>query len=459
MALANIVTANVVVAEAAVEAQPLDIVIVGLTLTGPQDALWGSSLIRQVTGSDYLDTLADVGITDGEAAYEALQVLFSQDAQPRLVYIAKRATPVAQQTDFLLDGGAGAAADGLYRITLAGEQFDVNAVGQTRAQVVTTMQGLIDASPRFTAAIGGTPETVDVTSAEAGAGFSFAAQAPAGESWTITPTQANVGLSSDLTAWEAEKTDWYLVTIPEPVSEYLADDVASTVEAFTRDITSHLRTDSATDTDAPSTPNVATRLAAKNYARTFLRHVPTATDYGHMGPIGLKMPTLPGSDTWANKTIRATTGTAWTFAQRAALVASPYAILDQIASIGAALSGGERVLDGTPFDVIRGADYLKASIIAAVLTVLRQTPAPSYTPQGFAEIGNAISSTLADFVRTGFLAAAYPNGDPGFTVTIPEVPQPGSALRLARETPPFKFTALVAGSIEIVDQIDGVLIQ
>jgi hypothetical protein len=30
---------------------------------------------------------------------------------------------------------------------------------------------------------------------------------------------------------------------------------------------------------------------------------------------------------------------------------------------------------------------------------------------------------------------------------------------VARETPPFEFEALVAGSIEIVDTIEGVLIQ
>lgn len=459
MALANFVNANVVVAEAAVEAQPLDIVIVGLTLTAPQDALWGPDLIRQVTGADYLDTLADVGITDGEAAYEALQVLFSQDAQPRLVYIAKRATAVAQQTDFLLDGGAGAAADGLYRVTLAGVNFDHTASSETRAQVVTALQGLIDAATRYTAAIGGTPETADVTAAEAGVGFAFAASAPAGESWTITPTTANVGLSSDLSAWDAEEDDWYLVTIPEPVSEDLADDVFSTVQAYVRDITAHLRSDSATDPDAPDGGGFALTLALKSYSRGVIWYVPTATDYGHMGPIGLKMPTTPGADTWGNKRIRATAGSKWTFAQRANLNAGPYAVLEQIKSLEAALSGNVRVLDGTPFDVIRGADYLTASIVAAVLTVLIQTPAPSYTPEGFGQIGAAIDGVLASFVSTGFLAQSYPDGTPGYTVTIPAVPPPGSPLRVARKTPPFEFTALVAGSIEIVDQIDGVLIQ
>lgn len=458
MALANIVSANVVVAEAAVEAQPLDIEIVGVTLTAPQVALWGPNLIREVTGADYLDVLAEVGITDGEAAYEYLQVTFSQDAAPRVVYLGQRATVAAQVTNFDL-GDAGAAADGLYRLTLAGTNFDVNAVAQTRAQVVTSMIALVDANPAYGAVNGADAEQLDVTAAEAGVPFSFADSAPAPDVWIAGTTTPNVGLTSDLTAWEAEKTDWYLVTIPEPVSEGLADAMASTVESFTRDITSHLRTDSATDPNAPAGTGFAVTLAASNYSRTVLVHVPTATDYGHAGPIGLKLPTLPGSDTWANKTIRATAGTAWTFTQRAALEASPYALLDQITSISAALSGNYRVLDGTPYDTIRGADYLTASVIAAVLTVLRQTPAPQYTPEGFGEVGAAISSTLAAFVSTGFVSQSYPNGDPGYSVTIPAVPAPGSALRLARRTPPFTFTALVAGSIEVVRDIDGVLIQ
>ena len=47
-------------AESAVEAQPLDITIAGLTLTGPQEGFWGPNLIREVTSADYLDVLAEV---------------------------------------------------------------------------------------------------------------------------------------------------------------------------------------------------------------------------------------------------------------------------------------------------------------------------------------------------------------------------------------------------------------
>jgi hypothetical protein len=442
-----------------VEAQPLDIPLVGLTLTAPQDAAWGPNLIRQVTKADWKDTMDAVGITDGEPAYEFLQVLFGQDAAPRLVYLGKRATPVAQQTDFLLDGGAGPAADGLYRLTLGGVNYDHTASSETRAQVITALQILVDAATRFTAAVGGTPETLDVTAAEAGAGFAFAASAPIGESWTITPTQASVGLSSDLTAWNDELSDWYLATVPEAVSEDVADDMAATLQSFIRDITAHLRTDSATDPNAPAGTGAATALAPKGYSRLTLVHIPTATDYGHAAAIGLKMSTLPGSDTWANKRVRVTAGTAWSFAQRANLESGPYALLDAIPSLERAITGNYRVLDGTPYDVIRGADYLTASIIAAVLTTLTKTPAPSYTPEGFGEIGAAISGELADFVSTGFLAQSYPDGQPGYSVTIPDVPPPGDPLRAQRKTPPFTFTALVNGSIEVVVDIDGVLIQ
>ena len=458
MALANFVDANVVVANAAIEAQPLDIEIVGATLTAPQEALWGSDLIRVVTGADYLDTLAEVGITDGEALYEFLQVTFSQSASPRLVYLGKRSAAVAQVTNFDL-GDAGAATDGLYRLTLSDTNFDVNAVGKTRAEVVTDMVALVAADPRFGAAVGGDAEQLDVTALEAGVGFSFATSAPLGETWTVSTTTPNEGLSTDISLWNDERNDFYLVTIPEPVSEGLADSVYSTVESFIRDITAQLRSDSATDAGAPSGSGFAPTLASKGYSRGLLAHVPTATDYGHAGPLGLKMPTLPGSDTWANKFIVATSGTAWSFAQRQNLESGPYALLDQVTSLERAISGNYRVLDGTPFDVIRGADYLVASIIAAVLNVLTRTPAPSYTPEGFGEIAAAIDGTLSNFVDSGFLAQSYPNGQPGYSITIPAVPPPGDPLRAARRTPPFTFTALINGSIEIVRDIDGVLIQ
>ena len=459
MALATIVSANVIVAPAAVEAQPLDIAILPVTLTGSQDALWGPKLVREVTPSDYLDILAEVGITDGETAYEFLQTAFGQIRQPRLYLLGKAATPVAEVKNFDL-GNAGAAADGLYRLTLAGTNFDVNAVAQTRAQVVTSMIALVGADPRFGAVNGGDAEQLDVTAAEAGVPFTAAGSAPIGEAWFIATTTPNVGPTTDLAAWEAERRDWYMVTVAQAVTQTLADAYAQTAQSYPRDITVMVRTDSAGDPNAAtSTPGIANALSAFSYSRLAIAHVPTATDFDHAAVIGYKMPTLPGSDTWGNKRMRGIDGELWTVAQGANLIAGPYVYFDRIESLGGALSQNVRVLDGTPLDVIRGADYLKASIIAAVLTVLTRDPAPQVTREGFGEIGAAISSTLSEFVNTGFIAATKADGTPGFSVTIPPVPPPGDPDRIARKATGFAFTALVAGSIEIVENIEGLLLQ
>jgi hypothetical protein len=462
MSLQNIVNANIVIAGSQIQAQPLDVPILGVTLTAPQDAAWGPDLVREVRLDTWQATMAEVGITDGEAIYEWLQLAFGQDDVPRLVLLGKRATPQAQVTNFDL-GLAGTAADGLYRLTINGVNYDEIVTGgaTTRAAVITALIATINGgTDPITAAPGGGAEDLDVTADEAGANFVFAASAPAGETWTLATTTPNVGLSSDLTAWEAERQDWYLVTIAEPVSYGLADGFAQTLAAYPRDITGWLRTDTATDPDAATTSatRTAALLAAKGYARLVVPHIPTATDYDHAAIIGLKMPTLPGSDTWA-KLVRGVDGERWTTTEGANLISGPYARFERVDALGRAWAQNVRVVDGTPYDTIRGADYLKASIIAAVINKLTKTPAPGYDQPGFADVVAGVANTQAEFERTGFLAATRPDGTPGSQVTIPAVPPIGDPDRVARKMPPIQWSALVRGSIEIVDEIDGILFQ
>jgi hypothetical protein len=461
MSLAAIVKTNIVIARGAAAPQPLDVPILGVTLTAPQDALWGPALIREVDESSWQQTMTDVGIVDGDPIYEWLQLAFGQTVSPRLILLGKRATPLSQVVNFDL-GAAGPATDGLYRITINGENYDHTASSETKAQVITALLATFPGGQAVTGSAGGSPEDMNVTADEAGASFTWAAAAPAPEAFAITVTQANVGLSTDLDAWEAERADWYLVTIVEAVSFDLANGFAQSLAAFARDITGWLRTDETTDPDAATAlaTRTAARLGALNYTRLVVPHIPTATDQDHAAIIGLKMPTTPGADTWA-KAVDGVDGELWTTTQSNNLISGPYAYFDQIATLGAsfAWTRNVRVVSGVPFDTIRGADYLKASVDAAVATALLGTPAPAYDATGFGEIGAAISSTLAAFVNSGFIATAYPDGSPGYTVTIPAVPPPGDPLRVARRTPPFEFTALIAGSIEIVIPIDGLLIQ
>ena len=469
MALQTIVNANIVIAGPAPAPQPLDVPILGVTLTGPQgtnwDALYGSNLIVEVAADTWPDVLAGIGITDGEAAYEWLQLCYAQTPSPRLVQLGRRAAPVAQVTNFDL-GDAGAATDGNYTITLNGSTFTHPASGESRAQVVTALLALLPGTEPVADAPGADAEQIDVTANEAGVPFTFAASAPAPDAWTITPTTPNAGLVTDVVLWEAERQTrsldpFYLVTQPEAVTEGLAKAAGDTAPSFPRDITYQLRTDSVTDPNAETGGGIADTLSAFNYERLVLYYVPTATDQHPAAIIGKRITTEPGSTSWGNVQLTNMVAPLNSSTVDNVLIGAPYAYFDRIESLGPSISISRnvRVLSGNRYDVIRGADYLKASVIADVFALLLREDKIPFTREGYLTIGNTIDATCDRFVKTGFIAGVRPDGSPGYSVTIPDLPPPGDADRDAGIARGFAFDALLAGSIERVFPIDGLLIQ
>ena len=462
MALANIVNGNITFQAGALSPSPLDVPLLAVTLTAPQDALWGSALIREVASDTWQDTLGDVGIVDGDPIYEYVQLTFSGDRQPRVLLLAKRATPVAQITNFDL-GAAGAAVDGLYRHTVNGENYDVNAVTQTRAQVVTSMLAAYPGAQPVSAAAGGGSEDMDVSALAAGTPFVSAASAPAGDAWTVITTTPSVGMTTDLAAWEAERRDWYLVTRVEGWGFDEANAFAQSLASHTRDIVGWANTTDATDPDAATalTTRVAPRLAAFGYERLVVSHVPSATDFDWGRIIGDRMTTTPGSTTWANTQLQGVDGELWATGEASNLASGPYMYVDRIDSLGPSLavSRNVRMVGGTGLniDLIRGRDFLRATVQANVFSLLLREDSVDYTREGFGQVGAEIAAALQQFVASGFLVQFLADGTPGFVVNVPTVDSQTDADRAARIVRNFTFTAQIAGAIETVDPFEGVL--
>jgi hypothetical protein len=455
-----IVNADVNVQQPPVEAQPLDLAILGVTLTAPQDAAWGPNLIREVERSTWQDTMDAVGIPDGDPTYEFVQLFFSQNTQARALLLGKLTTPVQQVIEFDL-GVAGPATDGLYRITINGENYDHTASSETRAQVITALIATFPGGQAVSAAAGGTPEKLEITADNAGAGFVYAASAPAPDTWAISVIAANVGMGSDLTAWNGERKDWYLPTRTAPFLFDEANGFAAAVESFERDITAHIRTDSATDPNAAvagDSSRVAVRLSAFGYQRTVVWHIPAATDVDHAAIISARLATEPGTTTWANHVCQGIDGEEWETGQLNALAEGPYASFDNISTVAGGVSLNVRTLAGISYDLIRGADYLKARVEASVLTLMLQEDKVPYTGPGFGRVGAAISAPIEASVPD-FIVATKEDGTPGFTVTIPTVASQTPADRANRIARGFGFTAQTAGAVEVVRDIDGILFQ
>ncbi len=117
----DIVKSTTIIEAASPTAPGYGIPIIGVTLTAPQDALWGSSLVKQTAQDTWQDDLTALGFVDGDPLWEELAKGFQADVVPEYVLMGKRSAGVAQVTNFLIDGGAGAATDGNYTITINGE--------------------------------------------------------------------------------------------------------------------------------------------------------------------------------------------------------------------------------------------------------------------------------------------------------------------------------------------------
>lgn len=373
--------------------------IIGVQLTAPQIAAWDAAfpageLIASVTQGTWPAVLTTLGFVDGDSLWEELETGFAiEDDVPEIVLIGREAVPVAQETNFDL-GDAGAAPDGLYRLTLSGVDFDVNAVGQTRAQIVTSQIALIDADPLYGAVNGADAEQIDVTAANAGIGFTSAGAAPLPEAWAINTTTANVGLSTDLALWEAERQDWYFVTELSR-NPLINISMVGPVAVHPRDIVFGSQVDSATDPAAPT--DVDTRAASMitTSQRTFIAYVPTSTDHDLAAHYFRLLPTDPGEYTWTNVELRPIDGDKYTELQTRALRGKDtdpgqYWYYEELATRSFGVSRNARMGDGTKFEFVRDRDYLNNQIIVGVSNLIIDAPKIVYSDTGASRITGVI---------------------------------------------------------------------
>lgn len=147
-------------------------------LTDAQDAAMGDRY-RLLTAATWVADMADLGISDGEAAYESVQSHFSQPRKPTRAYLGRRGKDIAQVQTVVVPT---VPADGAYIIAVS--QAGVPAVGSPY---------LFTASTSTQAAV----RTALVSAAGAGSAmFAVANGVGAGD---ITLTSVALGVPLDVT--------------------------------------------------------------------------------------------------------------------------------------------------------------------------------------------------------------------------------------------------------------------
>ena len=375
------------------------------------------------------------GFAADSAEVQAATAFFSQDISPPKIKIGRRdsatiasifvpAVNVKDNTD--------------YTVTIngsTGETFTVNSgAGATAGGIATDLVSAINGGSQPVTATdltGSFSITADVASVPYSATFSSNLKA------VMDPADADNWVDT-LTAVRTYDDDWYGLTVHSHLDADI-ETIAAYVETISR-IYGYSSSDPAIKTSADT--DIMSILKSYSYSRSFgMYEVDADTQFPECAWMGNRLPSDPGSSTWAFKTLVGQDAEKLTPSQSAFVHGKSGNTYELIAGVNTTLFG--TVADGEYIDVIRGVDWIEARMTERLFTLLVKQPKVPYTDAGIASVENEVRAQLTQAVEKGVLAA-----DPEYIVNVPVASEVDNALKVNRVLPPITFTATLAGAIQ-----------
>lgn len=323
---------------------------------------------------------------------------------------------------------------------------------------------------------GVTPTTVEYTSdsdaldAEIAAGLVTALNAVVGKNYTATGTASPIsitatnpgdwfsieivdvsdlkakcthvdpGVATDLAAIQLADPDFYTVYNLYN-SELMAASIAAWVESNKKTYICDTNVTEAIIT-AAGNGDLLDDLEALAYTRTygFYHHAPD--QFAGAALLGRCLPTTPGAETWALKTLAGVTASPLTATHKSNLQARNANGYESIGNVGITFDG--KVASGEYFDVIRFLDWFENTAATRIFNALIAEDKTPFTDEGISKVG----SELRGAIKEGVAAGGF-NGD-DWAVTLPKRADVPLADRQARTLTGVKFRATLAGAIHKV---------
>lgn len=241
-------------------------------------------------------------------------------------------------------------------------------------------------------------------------------------------------------------SNWYALAITSNIE---ADILSAASKIETLDRLFIARSSDVDNLDAAETGSVLHQLNAFNYDRTaFTYNGDTTTTFIDAAWEGRFLPTIPGSENWAHKTLIGIVADDLSSSQSLAVLNKKGNTYEVFA--GKSITRWGTVVSGEYIDVIRGADCLKARIQEAVFSVLyNANDKVPMTDIGSDIIENAIRAVFDRAVVDGFIAQDR-DGRGLYTVNAPDVIDVPSADRMTRLLSGVTFSGTIAGAINKV---------
>jgi hypothetical protein len=263
---------------------------------------------------------------------------------------------------------------------------------------------------------------------------------------TVEDTTAVVGLVADLAAVTLEDPGFYGLLLDNG-SKAAALAIAAVVETQQRLLL--VDTSDTECTNPASTTDVLYLLEALAYGRTFAQYDANVGQFLAAALAAQRFTANPGSDTWAFKTLAGVFPSVLNTTKVGAVEGKHGNIYTTIADINVTQYGWTP--GGQFVDVVRGIDWLTATIQQRVFALFLNNEKVPYTDPGIALIMNEISAQLK-------IASVPPYNliTPAYTVTGPKVANVTGADKIARILRNVRFTGQLQGAVHSV-VIVGVL--
>lgn len=408
---------------------------------------FGTALILSLTGPMAVGTLrsysslTDVGVdfATSDEAYKAASKLFAQSPKPTLVKIGKMLAKVAQ-VNTITPTPANLAH---FIVTIDSVAYDYTSdADATAAEIVAGLSALINADAGCNLAATGSA-TLILTSKLAGQPSSVVVS----PNLANVLTTANVGVVESLQAITLTDNDWYaLVSTLKTDKDVLQ--IAGYIETVLKIF--GVSSSAAGLYDASSTTDLAYKLKAASYFRTFVMYSADAANYPEAALMGRCLPTTPGSETWAFKTLAGSVVDNLNTTQVGALKGKNcnyYMTLGgQSITLDGKVSGGEYI------DIIRLIDLLAARMQEGIFAQLVRNDKIPFTNGGITVVESVVRSVLKANQKSGGVAPDDVDSDgnlvAGFSTNFPKVSDVASADRAARSLTGGTWTARMSGAIQ-----------
>lgn len=396
-----------------------------------------------------LKEMTDAGFAATDPAVLMATKIFSQNPKPNSLKVGKRVSAFSQIVLFTPINtveGFVYTFDIIVGTTTTTITF-TNGAAETPTSITTALKALVNAVTGVTAT-GTTAMQIDTDTA--GDLVDYVGVSISPDDFQFKDTTVDPGLAADLTAIETADPDGWFALLLDSNSEAEIAVAAAFIEARKKIFLTN--TSDTEVVDNVVTTDVMSDLQSFAFARTAIIYSQARLlNWTGAAWAGNRLPSDPGSSTWAFKTLAGVQvdGLTLTGGQVTVIESKGGNVYRTIAGVNVTTFG--ITASGEFIDVTRFIDFLDARIKERIFGVLINNAKIPFTDTGVDLMRAQVLAQLNQGITAGGLAA-----DPAPIVTAPKVADISDADKANRILPDIFFQATLAGAIHKL-VISGVL--